>query len=444
MRAAARLMVLGFVACARLARSEEPSGPLLAPQEMLRMAQLPETGGVAAPASGDDALTLGEAEALAVAHHPALRVAEGEVRAARGRWVQAGLRPNPVLGYSGEEIGNDGTAGMQGGFVGKEFVTAGKLRLSRAAASNEVAAAEQRLERARLQVTAIVRSYYFQALAAQRAVALSRQLTTIAAQAVRVSELRLRADDISRAALLQTQIESETTILFEQEAVNRYDAAQRQLAAVIGLDPRTQALPPLEDEFQKPLPSLDWESTRARVLTESPVLAEARFSVERARWMVARETAGRVPNVDVEAGVMFDHGTRDTVASVQVGMPIPVFDRNQGAIAAACGELAAAQATLEQQELLLEERLATALRDYLTARQRVARYVETILPATRQSLEMVTAAYQQGELDYLQLITSQQTYTSKNLSYLEDLETAWRMWARIESRLVEDAAGGMK
>jgi cobalt-zinc-cadmium efflux system outer membrane protein len=444
MRAAAWLTVLGVVASAALARSEEPIGPLLAPQEMLRMAQLPEPSGSTAPAAGADVLTLSEAEALAAANHPVLRVAEGEVRAARGRWVQVGLRPNPVLGYSGEEIGNDGTAGMQGGFVGKEFVTAGKLRLSRAAASNEVAAAEQRLERARLQVMAIVRSYYFQALAAQRAVALSRQLTTIAGQAVRVSELRLRADDISRAALLQTQIESETAILFEQESVNRYDAAQRQLAVVIGFDPRTQVLPPLEDEFQKPLPSLDWESTRARVLAESPVLAEGRFAVERARWMVARETAGRVPNVDVEAGVMFDHGTRDTVASVQVGMPIPVFDRNQGAIAAACGELAAAQASLEQRELLLEERLAAALRDYLTARQRVSRYVDTILPATRQSLEMVTAAYQQGELDYLQLITSQQTYTAKNLSYLEDLETAWRMWARIESLLVEDAAGGMK
>src|SRR5918992_3353926 len=75
-------------------------------------------------------LTLAEAEALALSCHPAMRQAQGQVRAARGNWVQVGLRPNPEIGYMGEEIGNEGEAGQQGGFVSKEFVTAGKLRLN--------------------------------------------------------------------------------------------------------------------------------------------------------------------------------------------------------------------------------------------------------------------------------------------------------------------------
>jgi outer membrane protein TolC len=50
---------------------------------------------------------------------------------------------------------------------------------------------------------------------------------------------------------------------------------------------------------------------------------------------------------------------------------------------------------------------------------------------------MITQAYRQGELDYLQLISAQQTYTEKNLAYLQDLETAWRKWAEIDGLLVE-------
>jgi hypothetical protein len=36
----------------------------------------------------------------------------------------------------------------------------------------------------------------------------------------------------------------------------------------------------------------------------------------------------------------------------------------------------------------------------------------------------------------------QQTYASKNLSYLHDLETAWKEWAEIDGLLVGDVADG--
>jgi cobalt-zinc-cadmium efflux system outer membrane protein len=158
--------------------------------------------------------------------------------------------------------------------------------------------------------------------------------------------------------------------------------------------------------------------------------------VDRARWAVDRATAGRVPNVMAMAAVQKDNMTGYTVTNLQIGVPLPIFDRKQGDIAEACGDLVAARAALEQTQWRLEQRLAAALRDYLTARQRVNRYTDSILPATRESLTMFTQAYQQGELDYLQLITAQQTYTEKHLAYLQDLENAWRKWAEIDALLV--------
>ncbi|MEX0642889.1 MAG: TolC family protein, partial [Pirellulales bacterium] len=58
------------------------------------------------------------------------------------------------------------------------------------------------------------------------------------------------------------------------------------------------------------------------------------------------------------------------------------------------------------------------------------------------SLDIINRAYEQGELDYLQVLTVQTTYTEKNLSYLQDLEIAWKQWAEIDSLLVGLLAAG--
>jgi cobalt-zinc-cadmium efflux system outer membrane protein len=379
-------------------------------------------------------LSLAEAEALATSFHPALREAAGRLRAAQGNWVQVGLRANPEIGYSGEEMGDDGTAGKQGGFVRQEFITAGKRRLSRSVAGREVAAAEQRMELARLQVLTTVRIDYFEVLAAERTVALANQLSDIADQSVRVSELRLKALDIPRISLLQSQIERESTALVEEQATQRLEAAWRRLGAAIGTNDMQAR--PLDDAFALPLPELNWEASRERVLTASPEMTELRFAVERARWAVERSVAGRVPNVAVQAGVQHDNVTDDTLANVEVSVPLPVFNRNQGAIAEAAGQLAAAQAALDRKEFELEQRLAAALRDYATARERTARYAEKVLPVARETLDITRAGYQEGELDYFQVLAVQQTYAEKNLLYLQDLETAWKKWAEIDGLLV--------
>jgi cobalt-zinc-cadmium efflux system outer membrane protein len=93
----------------------------------------------AAPAE----LSLHSLEQIALSNNPAIARAEARVRALRGKWVQAGLPPNPTAGYLATEMGNEGKAGQQGGYVGQDFITGGKLRLNRAVIAQEILRAEQ-------------------------------------------------------------------------------------------------------------------------------------------------------------------------------------------------------------------------------------------------------------------------------------------------------------
>jgi cobalt-zinc-cadmium efflux system outer membrane protein len=419
-----------------LVRADEPQ-LVLTPTQPVRFARIPPEPMLLPPVDGasrDELLTLAEAEAMALASHPAMREVGGLVRSARGEWLQAGLRPNPEIGYLGDEIGNNGRAGFQGGFVSQEFVTAGKLGLSRAVALREISAAEQRLERTRLQVVTTVRMYYYETLAAERALAFANQLEQIGGQALQASELRLKALEGTQAAVLQSQVESDSANLLVMQATNRRDAARRRLASVTGLSEVNP--PPLEDSFNAQLPTLDWETVRSRLMAENPELAELRFNVDRAKWAVQRAVAGRVPNLTVMSGAQYDNSSEFAVANVLVSVPVPIFDRNQGGIAQASGALTAAQAALDGRELALAQQLAAAMSDYNTASRRVAKYSESILPAARQSLELVSKAYEQGELEYLDILSTQRIYTEKNLSYLDDLESAWKKWAEIDGLLV--------
>ena len=82
--------------------------------------------------------TLEEAQEIAREKNPTLRQAEAGIKAARAREQQAGLLPNPVVGYSGDEIrGGETGGGKQGFFVEQRIIMGGKLDKARAVFAKE-------------------------------------------------------------------------------------------------------------------------------------------------------------------------------------------------------------------------------------------------------------------------------------------------------------------
>jgi len=197
----------------------------------------------------------------------------------------------------------------------------------------------------------------------------------------------------------------------------------------------------LVDGLQKPARELDWHGAMGRLMAESPELAEARSGVQRARCARQRACAGRIPNFDVAGAVRYNNSSEYTVATVEVGLPLMIFDRNQGNILKADAELAAACREVERVELVLQDRLADAFRQYASAKQQVERYAKQILPDARASLDLVRLGYEQGEFGYLEMLTAQRTYFRVNLAYVESLRQLWTNTARIEGMLV---TGGLE
>lgn len=390
-----------------------------------------------APAADESAsITLDSLEQLALSTNPTLTQLQARIDAANGRWLQVGLYPNPEIAYSAPEIGNSGTPGQQGAYVQQEFVTADKLQLSRNTAAWEVKRAEQELAAQRLRVLTDVRRGFYAVRVAQERVKIAEELRGIAQQAVEKAKELVKVQE-PVTVLAQAEIEAELAIILVENARTQREAQWRSLVAVIG-----QPTMPLQDvagDLDVTAPQVVWEQTLDRIQQESPELAAAAAEVEQTRWALQQATVQAVPNVTIQAGAMYDYGTRDPIASLQIQLPIPIYNRNQGGIAEAHANVFAAEQAVQRVELSLQQRFAIVYQQYEQARQQATRYDETILKKAKQNLDLNRQSYEAGQSAYLPVLTAQRSYSQARLAWLNALEQLWFATVQIEGLLLSDS-----
>ena len=200
---------------------------------------------------------------------------------------------------------------------------------------------------------------FYDVLAAQKRIELTEQLVKTTKQSSDLTERLLTAQQISQSDLLQSQVETEEARVLADNAQNQSAEAWRRLKAVVGL-PELEGKT-LSGQLDSDIPIYDWNEAYSNVLGQSPELSAAQSRIQRARWAIQRSRRENVPNVDVMVSASHRNQTGDDVAGVQVGIPIPICNRNQGNIMAADADLIAAENDVRRIQLSLQQRLATTI-----------------------------------------------------------------------------------
>ncbi len=387
----------------------------------------------------ESGLTLEQLEPLALTNNPSLAEARAWVTSARGKWIQSGLAPNTVLGYSGQQLGSHGEAEQHGLFVAQEFVRGGKLRLNQAIASQEIRKAQQRWTAQRQRVLTDVRLAYYDGLVAQLRTDTAAELVQTAQETVDTAHALLVAQEVSQVDVMRARIELQTAQLVLKNAANLHTAVWSRLLAVVGVEDLPQQ--PLLGNVECIQEAVKPDKVLARMLRESPEMAAALSDVKRARWAVARACAEPIANVDLSAILQNDNSTGSNNASLQVTVPIPWLDRNQGAIRQARAELVAAKRAVDKLKLSFQQRLANVYQRYANAHNQVKDYSQEagILFNSKMTLDFTRKGYEAGELSYIDLLTAQRTFSQTNLDYIEALGELWAALVEIEGLLLKDS-----
>lgn len=397
-------------------------------------------GAVAPPSDQAPRVALAELEAAALAARPALMAANARVRAAQGRALQAGLGPNPGLGYTADEIGSDGTAGLQGAFIEQRFIRGGKLDLRRMAEAQAVSREELLAEATRLQVLAGVRSRFVEVLVQEEFLKLRSALLATAEDAQRTATQMKNNGKLNRQEELLAIIEARRVALEMQAARNGYLAAWRDLAAFAG-EPRRPAAP-LDGSLATTGEAISEQDSLARVIEASPRVAAAYAEISRAQAAVRREAAEPTPDVDVRAGAQYSYETNDPVAMVEVGVRLPLFNRNQGNILTAQADLARARAEAGELELSLIRRHAAAFARYATARQQVAGLRQQVNDAT-EMYGLYQEAFNARMASYFEVLNAQRTFFRLRLDFVEAQRRLRRAEIELDSLLLLDEAADL-
>jgi len=234
--------------------------------------------------------------------------------------------------------------------------------------------------------------------------------------------------------LLQAQIKADEAHILYDNARNQTVESGRRLAAAIGIP--TMQMTPLAGELAGELSTIAWEECYRMVLGCNPELNAANTRMERASIAIQRARREPLPNVDLAVSVRHHNVTQSDVANVQVGVPIPIFNRNQGNIRSAEAAWMAAKNEVKRIELDLHDRLAVAYRRYANAAQQADRYSQRMVPRAKKSLELVTSGYARGQVKYLTLLTAQETYLQVSLAHLDSLRELRASFAVIEGQLL--------
>lgn len=394
------------------------------------------------PQAPAQALTLADLESMALSSNPTLVQAAAEIRAAEGRKLQSGLYPNPTVGYSGEEIrGATQRGGQQGFFVQQDIVLGNKLGLNRQIFEQERQQAQTEAEEQRLRVLTGVRLYFVRALAAQETVRVRRQLSQLADNAVNTSNQLFNVGQADQPDLLSAEIEAQQVQLALVAAEQNQLSVWKGLTATAGRP--DVPLTPLEGNLEE-FGSLDSEWL-TNMLQQSPAVKIAELSVNRAQAVLARARREPIPDLQLRAGLQQNRELLDLSGRpiglqgfAEAGVQIPLFNRNQGNVAAANAQIERAQREVERVRLVLRDRAAAIFQNYQTARDAAERYKSQMIPRAQRAYDLYLARYQGMAAAYPQVLIAQRTLFQIQDAYVTALESLGTSALALKSFLLTD------
>jgi cobalt-zinc-cadmium efflux system outer membrane protein len=398
-------------------------------------------------------MTLEKLQEIALARNPSLTAARADIDVARGRALEAGQFPNPTVGYTGEEISGGPTirGGEHGVFIEQTIPISGKLGLSRAVFTREAEQAEALAAAQRQRVMNMVRALYFEALVAERQIEAADRIAAIAREAVDIAKQLYNVGLADHPDVLESEVEDQRARIEVTSAKNRRDRVWLRLAAAVGDPALTPA--PLAGNADA-TPTLDREQVLARVLRESPEIKAARAAIDRGGAAVSRAKRETTPDLFLRGGPRYNRELLESSpitgaprpvgweATVEVGVTIPLWNRNQGGIAAAQADRTRAEAELTRLELGLRSRLAGVFAEYATARQSAETYRVEVLPRAEQAYQMYLKRYREMAAAYPQVLNAQRSWAQAQRDYLDALATTWRTAVQLEGFLLDDSENG--
>lgn len=360
-------------------------------------------------------VTLADLFQIADIKNPALAAAQSSVRANAGRARQAGLYPNPTLGFEVEELSADDPEVRKDKVsLVQHIVIGGRRGNAVAAARADQDAAAHALERTRRDIYRRVHSLWAEQLYFREAYEVLGGLLEVARGTLEIAEARTEARAAPESHVTKALLE-----VYELETTKRSLAGDRARAAA----ELTALLGGTEVPMDRLAGALDTDGlashANGRDIRRHPAVLAGASRIEAAKASLRAAKSERIPDLGLFLSYGRSRPDGGDFLEAGVSIPIPLFDRNQGRVAESHALVAQAESEMRTVESSLDVAFTAASGRYQAILEELQASDDHMQPAAERALAQAQEGYRVGRVPFLELIDAQRMYSSIRLRSLE-------------------------
>lgn len=383
-------------------------------------------------------LSLEEALALFLRQNLDLIIAKYGIDHAQGQAITARLFPNPVLSVGalgswtqGRTLSNSGQIYPQ---VQQLFEMAGKRGYRIESAAYGIQGAEAAFEDAIRQLSFTLKETYYRVQLGLRRLSLAEENRDRFARILEINTVRFKKGFIAEVDLIRIRLQ---VVDFHSQVITALqdtESARADLRVLLQLPATTNVELTTDMEYRRLDP--DVRAMQQLALEGRPDIRVKRIARAQRSADLKLAQSYRYPDVTIGGGYALQGSQgpdNPQQLGLSVGVPLPLFNRNQGGIAQGEVNVQVAEADLRKTLVEVENQVDIAHRNLIQSRNLVEAYQKGVLEDARQTLTIVERAYERGGATILELLDAARTARSIQLSYLESLFNYQRNVFQLES-----------
>lgn len=378
---------------------------------------------------------------LALSKNPVVSSAEGTIEQQKGQQTAAGAYPNPtVTGFGGHgSLRDAGRAGI-GAALDRQSLAEYNVTLGQPVEWPALRAARQQvadlgfvtanvgLMETRLNLASQVKAAFYDLLLAQQGADLARQNRDTVEGVARIVKARVKSGEAPQFESIKAEVE----VLKARQQLARADNAVRISRVVV--DTLTGgalgATYTVHGEFRMVPRELQIDGLMARMMEQHPTIQRLLRSVEQSEWKIEFERQARVPTVTVNGSYWREMGREAFQGGLSV--PVPLWYRRQGEIAASLGAKRREEAELLRARNELGRAVYQHYQDVRTTAELIDVFDKGLLKQAQEALRLAQFSFQQGASSLLEVLDAQRVQRQILLDYAEARHALSVSLARLE------------
>ena len=390
-------------------------------------------------------LSLADALSLFLKQNLDVLMARYGIDYSKGQQITAKLFPNPILQVGTQSSWTQGNTLTRSGEVQTQvqqlFEVAGKRGYRIESAGFGAQSSEAGFEDVIRQLSFTLKDAYYRVQLAQRRLALAEENRDRFARIMEVNTIRFKKGYIAEIDLIRIRLQVVDFQAQVIESLQEAESARADMRQLLRLSPASRLELTTDLDFRRVDPDID--KLRSVALDARPDLRgkRATYSQREADLKLAR--AYRYPDVTVGAGYAVQ-GPRgpdnQQMGILNLGVPLPLFNRNQGGVAQAEVAAQSAQADLDKTVNQVENQVDVAYQNLLQSRRLVEAYLAGVLDDARSTFTIVERAYERGGATILDLLDAARTSRAIQQNYIEALFAYQHNLFQLESAVGQEVS----